>query len=329
MVNFRLPGFPKPENQDTVKFIIFKSLPYSKRIILYFLLLTLAFTLQIIFLNLYPGLPFLIFASLLTLVKGYDNRVKLDSFYIGNQWAEVNMNRIEELLVLDKNIKKWDRDALDISNSLGCIMFPLVILAIIVLALIFDTSEFLKGPAGISTILLVDGFILILPLWFNGIRSVLRQDTLQIKANIMLDLYEHFNINKGDGVNFIPSMLLSKDREGKSIPKDLRFTVKFEGMPAEFYGVQGQININDVQGTKYPYFYCVIPAQKGFGLANYKDSILRDKNTIVEYQEDREVEVIVIRQFATKTSGYHTRNKTSKDLMDMSILGALSILRSI
>jgi hypothetical protein len=47
----RIPGFPPPEKQDSVKFYVFKSLSYSTRMIIYLLFIAFGFLIQYVMMN--------------------------------------------------------------------------------------------------------------------------------------------------------------------------------------------------------------------------------------------------------------------------------------
>jgi hypothetical protein len=66
--------------------------------------------------------------------------------------------------------------------------------------------------------------------------------------------------------------------------------------------------MNNVQGTQYPYLYAVIIARQSFALHdNYASVIRREAGRLtVESGSEKDVEVLVIRQTTSKTSGYHT-----------------------
>lgn len=318
----RLPGFPPPEKQDIVRFYVFKSLSYSTRIILYLSLVLTGFLIQLFMLSPWPGAALLVFATLLNLVRGYDSRARLKSFCTDTNWTEVDIERIRQIEKLDDKMSKWDKDILDISNSSGVLMFVLILTGL------YIGSGFLNVFTGsdVVNIITTDVVILVLPLWFNGIRRILKQNNLRIKVGIVTKMEEFFQVMKKEGENFKPSLMLARDKSGKSLPTDTRFTITFDGMPADFYGIQAQININLVQGSSYPYFYCVIPAKPGFGLEKYVHKIYKAKNVTIEFQEDQNAEVIVIRQFTTKTSGYHTKIKDCKDILELALTNARIIL---
>ncbi|NLD48337.1 MAG: hypothetical protein GX660_14280 [Clostridiaceae bacterium] len=321
---FRLPGFPPPEKQGIVKFYILKNLSYSSRMAAYMLLLVIGFFFQVYFLSISPGIFFLLFATLLNLVKGYDSRARLNSFSTDHNWTEVKIEQIYEIEKLDDKMTKWDKDMLDITNSLGVAIFLLI------LAGLFFGSIFLAifTSSSVAKILAVDVAILVLPLWFNGTRRILKQNNLRIKVDIVAKMYQFFTAIKKEGENFKPSIMLARDNTGKSIPKDIRFAITFDNMPDGFYGVQAQINLNMVQGTSYPYFYCVIPAKLGFGLEQFVYKIAKTKNVTIECQKSNDTEVLVIRQFTTNTSGYHTKINDCKNILEITLKGLRTILGS-
>lgn len=319
----RIPGFPPPEKQDSVRFFVLKNLSYSTRMILYLLLIALSFLIQYIMMSAWPGAVLLICATVLNLVRGYDSRVRLKAFETDRNWTTVDMERIHEVGKLDDKIKKWDRDILDISNASGAAIFILLAVGLFIFSIILSASpEYID----VGMIIITDVVILVLPLWFNGIRRVLKQGNLRVKIDIVKKLEEYFRTLKTEGENFKPALMLARDKTSKSMPVDTRFTISFDGMPADFYGVQAQININLVEGASYPYFYCVIPAKVGFGLREYINKIPRNDSVTIEFQEDKQAEVIVIRQYTTKTSGYHTKINSCKYILAVAVHAARMIL---
>ncbi len=318
----RIPGFPPPEQQDTVRFHLFKKLPYTPRMIIYLSLLVIGFILQLVFLKIIPGAVFLILAVLLTLVRGYKSKVNMNAYRANSNWAQVNMEKLNEVNSFNLKLKKWDKDGLDISNGLGCLFFILISIAIVFVYIFLRTMDVNESVVGIF---FVDAVILILPLWFNGLRQVNQQELLCMKTNLVKNMEEFFQTIRRDGEHFKPALMLSRDKTGKSVPTDCRFTISFDGMPADFYGIQAQINLNDVQGTHYPYFYCVLAAKKGFGLERISKMVPVPKSIILNYEID-DAEVIVIRQYTTKTSGYHTKFNSCKAILDRALVAARMVM---
>ena len=305
-------GFPPPEKRDVVRFYLAKNLPYNSRFYLMLILLAVGFGLQILLLNAAYGAFFLLAGVVLVLVKGYDSRVRIKGFGLDPNWKTVSIDKIQEIEQLRKRSRKWDSDALDISNPLG--IFSLILIGgLAMLASVFLGS--LANDTRVTIILATDIAIFMVPLWFSGMRFILKQPNLAIKVNIILELYEVFETTKLEGEEFRPALMLTKGDEGESVPIDARFSIAFPNSPEGFYGLQAQINLNIVQGTSYPYFYCALAAKPGFGLSQYKDKIKHPGKIICEYQEDSKAEVLVIRQYTTKKSGYHTKDPQRKQIL--------------
>lgn len=314
----RLMGFPNPEKRDSVKFHFAKTLPYNARITLMFFLLVIGFGLQLYFMSPFYGAPFLIIGIGLVLVKGYDSRIRIVSFNQDPSWKTVTINEIEELESLRKRSRKWDRDALDISNTLG--FFSLIFFSGLAFAASIALGIFAK-EAKVSLILAVDTVILIAPIWFTGMKFILKQPNLAIQVDILLKLYEEFEELKKEGEEFKPALMLGKGKENKTVPFRTRFSIAFPDPPEGFYGLQAQINLNVVQGASFPYFYCVLAAKPGFKMLSFKDKIKLEKDIICEYQKDGRAEVLVIRQRTTRKSGYHTKDRRCTEILEVALKG--------
>lgn len=298
-------GFPPPEKRDVVRFYLAKNLPYNPRLYLMLILLVVGFGLQILFMNAAYGAFFLLAGVVLVLVKGYDSRARIKGFSLDPNWKTVSIDKIQEIEQLRKRSRKWDYDVLDISNPLG--IFSLILIGGLALLASFFLG-ILANDLRVTIILATDIAIFMIPLWFSGMRFILKQPNLAIRVNIILDLYEVFETIKLEGEEFRPALMLTKGDEGESVPIDARFSIAFPNSPEGFYGLQTQINLNVVQGASYSYFYCALAAKPGFGLSQYKEKIKHYGKIICEYQEGRQADVLVIRQYTTKKSGYHTKD---------------------
>ena len=132
---------------------------------------------------------------------------------------------------------------------------------------------------------------------------------------------------KQKGEEFRPALKLARGKENKAVPVDARFTIAFPDSPEGFYGLQAQININVVQGSSFPYFYCVLAAKPGFGMFRYKEKIRLGDKIICEYQKDTGAEVLVIRQRTTKKSGYQTKDRKCAEILEVALEGGRTICR--
>jgi len=60
----------------------------------------------------------------------------------------------------------------------------------------------------------------------------------------------------------------------------------------------------------------------GCGLSKYKKKIKLANRVICEYQEDKRAEVLVIRQYTTRKSGYHTKERQCLGILTNALEGA-------
>ncbi|MCU0610578.1 MAG: hypothetical protein MUE60_02175, partial [Candidatus Eisenbacteria bacterium] len=176
-----------PSQRDTVRFHLAKSLPYSRRIRIVLALFVLACALQIATLNVFSGLPFLIAAVLLVIVKGYDSRVRLKGFDIDPAWKAVPIERIRELEDLRKRSKKWDRDAFEASNPMGCFVLIMLNVAIAAFSAVLGA---VVGDARVTGIVMIDALVILWVFWLTGMRRLMKLPNLAIRAGLVLDLHE-------------------------------------------------------------------------------------------------------------------------------------------
>jgi len=316
-------GFPAPEQRDHIRFYLAKGLSYRARRDLILAFLIVGLVIQIVTMRVLPGLPFVLAAVLLGIVKGYDSRVRLKSFRNDQTWTEVPIEKVREIEAVRRNVADWDRDSFDITNVRGSLVF----LGLIVLGLFISfVSGAVARDGRVSAIMLVDLVVLVVPFYFTGVRWALKQGNLAVKVKLVLALYQYFEQHRIESESFIPMILLAHDKDGGTVPVDLKFKILYKGLPPDrFYGLQGTININLVQGTSYPYFYCVLVSKPGFGLEKYKGNIEESDAVVCEYQQQADAEVLVIRQPTTKHSGYSTDDKASIKILSSAMAAARGI----
>jgi hypothetical protein len=288
---------PASEERPIVVFKIWPSLEYNKRLIVSFALIAIGLVFQAFTMSLWAGLPVIIIGNLLLLVSGYDNRVDFKAYDPRAEWERVEKKRLNELIRMDRKIRKWDRSILDITNGLGAAVFVLMTAVLGFIALVFR---------GMPRILAIDAMVLLLPHWLTGVRRILTQPNLVTKVKTI----RHVLRSAGErlGKHRVDLMMLIKGADAK-IPEDVKFKVDIDGHHPDFLGLYGQVVLNEVQGSSYPYFYVVLVARRGFGLSKAQLEHECPRGIITELKNQGEVEVYVIRQRTTKTSGYHTKPK--------------------
>jgi hypothetical protein len=286
---------PAAADRGIVVFRIWPSLGYSVRLAVAFGLVAAGLIWQAASLAIAPGVILIVAGNLLLLVRGYDNRVDFGRYRPDAQWERAGLEKLDELVALDRRIRRWDLDLLDATNPLGAILFALLA-GLLGLAMVFTE--------GMPRLLAADAAVLLLPHWVTGIRRILRLPRLLVKVQTI----RHVLDQNRDALatHRVDLMLLLEGTETR-IPSDVKFKVSLEGHAPGFLGLYGQVVLNEVQGTSYPYFYVVLVAQGGFGLEPAYRRYLSPDGLASEFKLQGDVEVWVLRQFTTKRSGYHTK----------------------
>ncbi len=307
------------DSPDTVVFWLMRDLAYGRRMLLAFGLIVLGFGLQWYTGEIFSGVIPLIAGNALLLVKGYDNRVEFGSFNPSRQWQTVPRERLAELEDFDRKIRQWDRSFLDISNIRGKASLAALILVL------FGLLQWIQDNPGYSRLMIipVDIVILFVPHWFTGTRRILRLPGLLIKAETLEQVLKDVTPEeKGFQVEIL--MLLKGESR---LPEDIKLKLMPENAPENFLGLYGQVVINNVQGKSYPYFYVVLVGRPGLGLSDIRQKMNPPGEILVEYKEQDGVEVLVIRQFTTRKSGYHTSRDRVDQLLRLGLEQAESLVR--
>ncbi len=299
---------PTTQDRDLVVFKVWKSLPYNRRLGLSFALIGAGLLIQFFTLTPMPGVWLLLAGNVFLLVTGYNNCVDLGRYDPSSQWEKVPQEKLRAFKDMDRRIRSWDMSALDVSNAAGLVVFLLV-----------------AGPLGAAAftqtgavqILAVDGLALLTPHWITGIRRILRLPSLIIKVETVQDVVASLGPQQL-GKHEIQYLMLLQGSETQ-MPADLKFKVNIEGRSKDFLGLYGQVVLNDVQGTSYPYFYVVLVAKKGFGLHKVYKAHRPGANITKEFKNQDGVEVLILRQTTTKKSGYHTDAASARRILSQGL----------
>ncbi|MCK4532828.1 hypothetical protein KAU39_03500 [bacterium] len=294
--------FPDPQKQGDIQFLFAKKLSYSTRMkfVLFFIVIGLLIQL---FFHFWFGLIFLGLGVSLSFIKGYFDKTIVVS---KGKWTQVTPDEYKKVKTKQEQLKKWDTDAFDITNPLGVVVFILV--ALIGFAVWFGLYYILE-ELKLALYWTIDVFVLFGFHWITGIRTFLKRDKLIIKINSLEKIMAAL-ANPSD-IQVLP-MLSTREIKGKGrIPDDARLMIRFLNAPECFLGMQVQLSMNNVQGKDYPYLYCVLIAKKEAGFFLKKEQLLENppKKIVFELQASGDVDVLVIRQYTTKRSGYHTNLK--------------------
>lgn len=231
-------------------------------------------------------------------------------------WAPTEDDWTLRVGALEQQGKDWDTSPWDITSGRGILTLLLVIAALGFGIVVMGAA--LGGDAAMR--LAVAAAVLILPLWLNGIRTTWNPSELRLKGEA-LDVARGAVAGEVEGeLDRVPLLALREGRRGK-YPVDARLMLR----PAEddgtsFLGVQVQVAINNVQGTDFPYLYCVVLGKEGFRLPAAKS---RHRSGAVELVYERgdgdDVSYLVIRQHADKAGGWHTEPEHIRGIMRVAL----------
>jgi hypothetical protein len=245
--------------------------------------------------NILAGLPFIVFCLILNLIRGISIKPTASPAL---KWQEVTKDKIAAVLAQCQRVKKFR------SKSLGCFFVPAVGLLFFG---IFALPFFSEAPPPFAlTAAVIDALILFAGLLLSGRRSAWMPYALDVKAGIVMRILESPLVKNDPSLTAVPYLEIGRAGSG-AFPNDTRILVRFKDAPEGFIGLQGQVSINTVRSSMYPYFYVVLIARPEFGLfERFKKLAFFLENVTTEKKKEGEVDVVVIRQTTTKTSGYHT-----------------------
>ncbi len=287
---------------DAVVFWLWRGLAYRARMALGLGMMAAGLALQAAMAHWLPGCVLVALGNALLLVRGYHNRIDPAVYDARAEWERVESSRIEQIKTLHARMRQWDRSAFDISSPWGvCLLGALALLTWLIVA-----ASALPGVW--KQIIAINAVLLVLPHWITGTRRVLKQPALLIKIAAFEGVLP---VVEGQTVEWY---VLLKGAEAR-LPQDIKLRIRLPQQKDAFLGLYGQTAINNVQGHSYPYFYAVLVARKEFGLKKYAGQSKAGAHMLLEYSQQDDVEVLVIRQATKQSAGYYTHRKHASAIM--------------
>jgi len=321
---------PAAERRDELRFHIAKFLPYNQRLGLIALLLVAGVALQIFAHWLWVGALLLLAATLLGIVKGYSTDIR-DARIHKREWRACTQKEFDRVTSLYDRTQQWDKAWVDITCGRGFLGLILAAGAVAGVYFFFRSLDFETEGVRYENLVLIDAIVLLVPHWVTGVRTILKRDQLIIKMRIYDLIGRHFEEVKAKTEELRPMLETGRSADG-DVPTDAKLMIHFHDTDPEFLGLQGQTSINSVQGTDYPYFYCVLIARAGFDLKGkaHRSGKLRGQRIVYEFDRqgkgDDAVDVLVVRQATTKTSGYHTKPGRAREIFHDALTVARAVL---
>jgi hypothetical protein len=312
--------FPDPQRQSDVKFIFAKGLAYSDRMLIVVCLLAGGILFQLL-VDFWGGAFILAIATGLSLIKGYQDKPELID---KEDWAQVTPEEYTKVKLKQKQLERWDIDVFDVTNLLGGGLFIFLTGAAVFVFFYLSVNSFDQ----LSLYWAIDVVIIFFPHWFTGVREYLRRDKLIVKINLLEKIMAVLAIPSD--IQVLPMLATMKTKDNKDVPSDARLMVRFLNAPDHFLGMQVQVSINSVEGTDYPYLYCVLLAKQGsrfFPKGGSSCQNYDEDDIVIEKETSEGVDVLVIRQRTTETSGYYTKFNDCLGLVNTGLAISRSILR--
>lgn len=291
-----------PEHADpSIEFAVARRMPYDRRIAWSVGLAAAGVLLQIVTLNVLAGVLPIAAAVALSWNVGYDARLDRRGLDAETGWQTVPWAQATEILRLDDRQRRWDDTAAEVSSPVGCVV------AILVVAVLAAATVAVATAAGsaAAAIVATDGALLVLAQWFSGMRSVSRRPALVRAATVLTQTAEGVERRISElGATLRAQVRMAKSASGVA-PEDLRLLIRFPAPAGRMLLVQGQVVTNHVRGAPYPYFYAVVIATAG-GPLSRSGVVATPDGVVCEPKTDGGVDLVVVRQATTSTSGYHT-----------------------
>ena len=300
---------PDRERRHLLQFYVAPRLTYGGRTLAALGPIALGLALQFLLpwsdprLGLNFTLPLLFAGNLFLLVRGYD--LKPGGLRGSGEWERSSREAFRGVLDLDRQVARWDQTLVDITCVGGAFFFLLLggltFGAVVILGAIGGAEG-----EGWAIVLAGDAAVLLIPHFVTGTRRGWRPTALRERIEsleIVMKVLEAFHF---PACQIQPMLYVAGTNERKT-PSDARVFIRFPDASESFLGLQFQVSINEVKGTKFPYLYAVIVAKPEFGLMSHRATIERHcAKLLVEPGDESDVDVVVIRRKTTKTSGYHT-----------------------
>ncbi|RCK78193.1 MAG: hypothetical protein OZSIB_1709 [Candidatus Ozemobacter sibiricus] len=224
----------------------------------------------------------------------------------GKRWVQVTSTEIARL---KKKMEVVDRLSPGCLGSLanGCASLLVFFVTMIVVGLLSEgvPGYFQEDMLGVATLDLV-----FLGIWYFWIciPSTWKPDLIEFKLPVfekVLTLLPEVGMGKWSREY---QFELTKTAKGE-VPTDIKLLLKPPEAPKEFLGVQGQVAIN--RGGPYVYFVVItrptLPIVK----------VSSDGRDVLEAKSEKDVNILVIRQYADKHGGYQTRQADHQRLLEL------------
>lgn len=339
-------------------FLIAKGLSLGSRFALIAVLAVVGIGLQL-FVSFTVGWLLLFISVLLGATRGKSNAP--DGLGRG-EWQNVTMDELEDArkLIAESGRVREANAPFHLGTGAGCGLVFFLVVGVVLVGVVagaaVDSGSLGLAPVAhggsVSLLFIIDALTLLLPLWFFGRVRTWQPPNFEMRLKQIWAVYQAAYCNPN--IEFRPSLQIANTKDG-SVPLDVRLMIKLKDSDPNFIGIQVQTAINDVQGRKYPYTYCVLIAKPEFGLVEKAKRIVempptggftvgflglfadtndrkeakfpRLNGAVVELKREAEMEITVVRQ-GTGHGGYKTSPEQSCRIFDVAYGLAYAVLQA-
>lgn len=314
----------------TPEFAYMKDKPIGDRIKLIVLVAAVGFALQL-FVSPLVGWFAVLWAALMGRTRSRTNRPSIGS---KGDWEPVTieqMQKAKKLLDTTEEVKSGGAGC-----WIGCGMVAALAATGALLFILVDGGRLnilspVASGGSVAATFVLDALTFLLVFSVGGGAKAWEPPNLRTKFDQLRGILALEGNNPQ--LQFQPNLQLGKTSNG-AVPVDLKLMVKVKDAPPNFIGIQIQTSFNKVQGTSYPYTYCVILAKPEFELTRRTEAIeippkggfpvgflglFADDNdkrearfarfygSLVELKKEGEVDIAVVRQDTSEgNEGYTT-----------------------
>ena len=313
---------PHREHRHLLQFYVAPKLGYGAGLTWSGSLILLGMAMQILLpdvsvvVRLVCSLPLLLVGNLLLLVQGYNLRP--EPARGKRTWEKTTPERFARLRELEQEVRQWDESFTDLTCPSGVVALLVMAAAVGLVAMVLSQSA---AASDWGPVFVADAIVLLAPHWITGTRRGWRPVALRQTVDALQQAMAVIHTFPSPHCEIQPLFEVA-EKGDRRMPTNARVFVRFPDGPTALLGLQFQVTLNNVQGTNYPYLYAVLVADKQLQLIDvYLDAIRQQIATVdrtargerkrgrltIESSREADVDVIVIRQATTKTSGYHTK----------------------
>ncbi len=233
-------------------------------------------------------------------------------------WAPTEDDWTSRVVELERQGDAWDASPWDVTCWRGFFTLLAVVAVVAGAILLFGATLGFDAMVRLFAV----AAVLLLPLWVNGIRTTWNPSELRLKGEALDYARSAVTGRIEDDFDVVPMLALREGKKGK-YPVDARMMLRpSEDDGSGFLGVQVQVALNNVQGTDYPYLYCVVLGKEGFRLPRAQGRHRQprgDVELVTERGDGDGVSYLVIRQHADEAGGWHTEPEHIAEIMRAAI----------